>query len=344
MTALTPVADSATSPPPRGVVVIGASAGGLQALTDAAASLPADLPFAVLVALHMSPSVPSVLAKIVDRSGPLPARTATHDGVLQEGHIYVAVPDHHLMVLDHKMVLSEGPTENSYRPAINALFRSAALAYGPRAIGVLMSGVLDDGVLGLAAIRARGGITIAQEPDNALFADMPLNALAAGVVDERVPADGLGRLLLKLAEREFEETLMEPDPKMELENKIAMGPRFSTSFDSELLGPPSGYICPDCNGSLVSVSDTSFRCRVGHAWTPDALLLARDAEVENALWVALRSLQEKARMSRKLAANVEHGTLFDRYTALAEEAERAVQVLGEKLTAAYSDSDAEDAG
>jgi two-component system chemotaxis response regulator CheB len=344
MTALTPVADSVTSPPPRGVVVIGASAGGLQALTDAAATLPADLPFAVLVALHMSPSAPSVLAKIIDRSGPLPARTAVQNGVLQEGHIYVAVPDHHLMVLDHKTVLSEGPTENSYRPAINALFRSAALAYGPRAIGVLMSGVLDDGVLGLAAIRARGGITIAQEPDNALFAGMPLNALAAGVVDERVPADGLGRLLLKLAEREFEETLMEPDPKMELENKIAMGPRFSTSFDSELLGPPSGYICPDCNGSLVSVSDTNFRCRVGHAWTPDALLVARDAEVENALWVALRSLQEKARMSRKLAANVGHGTLFDRYTALAEEAERAVQVLGEKLTAAYSDADAEDAG
>lgn len=341
---MTDTAAAAEIAPPRGVVVIGASAGGVQALTDVAASLPADLPFAVLVALHLPPTAPSVLAKIVDRSGPLPARTAAHHGVLEEGHIYVAVPDHHLLVLDHKTVLSEGPTENGYRPAINALFRSAALAYGPRAIGVLMSGVLDDGVLGLAAIRARGGITIAQEPDNALFADMPLNALAAGVVDERVQADGLGRLLLKLAEREFEENPMKPDPKMLLENKIAMGPRFSTTFDSELLGPPSGYTCPDCNGSLMSVSITSYRCRVGHAWSPDALLQARDTEIEGALWVALRSLQEKARLSRKLAATVEHGTLFDRYTAVAEEAEHAVQVLGERLTEAYSDSEIDDVG
>ncbi|CAN5336921.1 chemotaxis protein CheB [soil metagenome] len=342
MTETAPIADGAKSAPPRGIVVIGASAGGVEALTGVAASLPADLPFAVLVVLHMPPSAPSVLAKILDRSGPLPAHTAAHADILEEGHIYVAIPDHHLLVFDHRTVLSEGPTENGFRPAINALFRSAALAYGPRAIGVLMSGVLDDGVLGLAAIRARGGITVAQDPDDALFADMPANALAAGVVDERVQADGLGCLLLKLAEREFEEGEMDLDPKMVLENKIAMGPRFSTTFDSELLGPPSGYVCPDCNGSLMSVSNTSYRCRVGHAWSPDALLRARDVEVENAMWVALRSLQEKSRLSRKLAANVGHGVLFERYTALAEEAERAVQVLGERLTEAYTDPDVED--
>lgn len=325
-----------TTAPPRGVVVIGASAGGVQALTDAAASLPPDLPFAVLMAIHMPPTAPSVLAQIVNRRGPLPAHRATHDAVIEEGHIYVAVPDHHLMVLDHRTVLSEGPTENSYRPAINALFRSAALAYGPRAIGVLMSGVLDDGVLGLAAIRSRGGFTIAQEPEDALFADMPLNALAAGVVDERVAADGLGRLLLKLAERGFEEHTVDPDPKMLLENKIAMGPRFSTTFDSELLGPPSGYICPDCNGSLMTVSESSYRCRVGHAWSADALLRARDVEVESALWVAVRSLQEKARLSRRLAANVGEGPLLARYLGLAEEAEHAVRVLGERLTDEYA--------
>jgi two-component system chemotaxis response regulator CheB len=344
MTEPPPVAEDHGTLPPRGVVVIGASAGGVQAVTEAAASLPADLPFAVLVALHMPASVPSVLAKILDRCGPLPAHTAAHGDILREGRIYVAIPDHHLLVLNHHTALSEGPTENGFRPAINALFRSAALAYGPRAVGVLMSGVLDDGVLGLAAIRARGGITVAQDPADALFAAMPVNALAAGVVDEQVEAGGLGRLLLKLAEREFEEKVMDPDPKMELENKIAMGPRFSTTFDSELLGPPSGYICPDCNGSLMLVSETSYRCRVGHAWSPDALLRARDVEIEGALWVALRSLQEKSRLSRKLAANVGQGPLFERYTALAEEAEHAVKVLGERLTAAYSDSEAEDVG
>jgi two-component system chemotaxis response regulator CheB len=332
------------TPPPRGVVVIGASAGGVEALAAAVPSLPADLPFAVLVALHMPPTAPSVLARIVDRHGPLPASTATDGATLQEGRIYVAVPDRHLMVLDHHAVLSEGPTENGFRPALNTLFRSAALAYGPRAVGVLMSGVLDDGVLGMAAIRARGGVTIAQDPDDALFGDMPKNAVAAGVVDHQIPADELGGLLVKLADREFEEKDVEPDRKMELENRIAMGPRFSTSFESESLGPPSGYICPDCNGSLMTVSESSYRCRVGHAWSADALLRARDVEIEGAMWVALRSLQEKARLSRRLAANVGGGVLFARYTALAEEAEHAVQVLGERLTDAYPGTGVEDVG
>lgn len=125
---------------------------------------------------------------------------------------------------------------------------------------------------------------------------------------------------------------MEPDPRMELENRIAMGSRFETNFEAEALGLPSGYTCPDCNGSLMTVSDNNFRCRVGHAWTGDALLGARDTEIEGALWVALRSLQEKAKLSRKLAATVGPGALSQRYTTLADEAERAIAVLGRRLS------------
>ncbi|RDH74976.1 chemotaxis protein CheB [Mycolicibacterium moriokaense] len=315
----------------HGVVAVGASAGGVEALNKMAASLPTDLPYAVLVALHIPPGGPSVLARIIDRSGPLPAETATEDTRLEPATIYVAAPDRHLMVYDHRAMLSEGPTENGHRPAINTLFRSAALTFGPRAIGILLSGVSDDGVLGAAAIRSRGGTVVAQRPEDALFATLPMNALQAGVVDCQAAASDMGSLLKQMADREIEEVTVEPDITMEVENRIAMGRRFDTSFDSESLGPHSGYTCPDCNGSLVALAENSYRCRVGHAWTTDSLLQARDNEIESALWVALRSLQEKAKLSRKMADTVGPGMLAKRYRQLAEEAEHAQDVLGSRL-------------
>ena len=231
-----------------GVVAAGASAGGVEALTQFVAGLPPDLPCGVLIVLHMPASAPSVLAKILDRSGPLPSQTAVDGAVIEPGRIYVCAPDRHLLAADGHVMLSQGPTENGHRPAVNALFRSVALSFGPRAIGVLLSGVLDDGVLGAAAIRSRGGTTIVQTPSDALFAAMPINAIEAGVADHQAAASDVGAVLMKLFEREIEVRDMEPDRAMELENRIAMGNRFSTSFDSENLGPHSGYICPDCNG------------------------------------------------------------------------------------------------
>lgn len=151
------------------VVAVGGSAGGVEALTHFAAGLPTDLPYAVLVALHMPAGAPSVLARILDRNGPLPAAQAVDGAPLMSGTIQVAVPNRHLLVDGNRIALSEGPTENGHRPAINALFRSTALAYGQRAVGVLLSGVLDDGTLGCAAIQSRGGTTIAQSPGDALF-------------------------------------------------------------------------------------------------------------------------------------------------------------------------------
>ncbi|VAZ86321.1 Chemotaxis response regulator protein-glutamate methylesterase [Mycobacterium persicum] len=315
----------------RGVVV-GASAGGVQALRCLASGLSPDLPYAYLVTLHLPPGAPSVLAQILDRSGPLPAVPAEHGAALQQGRIYVATPDRHLLVSDHRVVLSQGPTENGHRPAINALFRSAALAFGPRAIGVLLSGVLDDGVLGLAAIRARGGTTIGQTAEDALFPSMPTNARHAGVLDREAAAADIGAVLKELSHREIKELTMEPDIALELENRIAMASPFSTDFDTQQLGTASGYTCPDCHGSLVSIGEGHYRCRVGHAWTADALLTARD-EIEGALWVALRSLQEKARLARHLADKAGHGPVFRRYSARAEGTERALAVLSQRLSA-----------
>jgi two-component system chemotaxis response regulator CheB len=325
-----------------GVVAIGASAGGVEALTQLAAGLSADLPYAFLVALHLPPAAPSVLARIVDRRGPLPAVTAEQGTELEPAHIYVAVPDHHLLVDDHRVVLSRGPRENGHRPAINALFRSVALAFGPRAIGVLLSGVLDDGVSGLGTIQARGGVTIGQTPDDALFPAMPTNAAAAGVLDHQASAADVGTLLKELAGRDTTRTNTEPDITLELENRIAMASHFATQFDAADLGPASGYTCPDCNGSLAAVGDDYFRCRVGHAWSPESLLVARDDEVETALWVALRSLREKAGLARKLADQVGHGLMHRRYTQIADEADRALAVLSERLgwlTTHHGDAD-----
>ena len=291
----------------RGVVAIGASAGGVEALSNLAGGLLPELPYAYLMVLHMPCGVPSILSRIIDRNGPLPAVTAEHGGELQPGRIYVARPDHHLLVDDGRVLLSQGPTENGHRPAINTLFRSVALAFGPRAIGVLLSGVLDDGVLGLAAIRSRGGTTIGRSPDDALFAAMPASARAAGVLDYEAAAADIGEVLGKLSHRDIEE-----------------------------LGPASGYTCPDHNGSLVALGAGSFRCRVGHAWTQDALLAARDEEIENALWIAVRSLQEKAKLARRLAETAGHGQLFGRYIGPAEETERALSVLSQRLSASGS--------
>lgn len=318
----------------RRIVAVGASAGGVEALSKFVAGLPADLPHPVLVVLHLPVGASSVLARILDRRGPLPARTAVDGARLEPGVVFVAAPGRHLLVEDDRMLLTDGPTENGHRPAINALFRSVALAHGPRAVGILLSGVLDDGVLGLAGIRSCGGTTVAQSPADALYPDMPHNALAAGVVDHELPAAEIGELLARLPARHPAEQPGEPDPRMKLENQIAMAGRFTTDFDAEALGTPSSYSCPDCNGPLVTVNGSQYRCRVGHAWTADALLRARDREVENALWVAIRSLEEKATLSRRLAKEVPPGMLHDRYTALTEEAERAIAVLGDRLSTA----------
>jgi two-component system, chemotaxis family, protein-glutamate methylesterase/glutaminase len=243
------------------VVAVGASAGGVEALTDLAAGMPPDLPCAVLVVLHIPPGSQSVLARILDRSGPLTAVAAADHAPLREGIIYVAEPNKHLLVRDGHVVLSDGPTENGHRPAINTL------------------------------------------------------------TDYEVTAAEIGNLLAALAKRDFEEPTMERDAKPELENRIAMARRFSTRFDAEALGPPPGDVCPDCHGFLQEVSEGNYRCRIGHAWSADALLLARDEEVGSALWVTVRSLREKCRPARRMADTVGSGRLYKKYSAIADEAQ-----------------------
>lgn len=319
----------------RGVVAIGGSAGGVEALSQVAAGLPADLPFAVLMALHFPAHAPSVLADIIDRRTPLPAVTAQDGMQLAPGRIYVAVPGRHLLTSDHRIVLSHGPTENGYRPALNALFRSVAVVFGPRAIGVLVSGVLDDGVLGLAAIRARGGTTICQAPDDAMFSAMPRNALTAGVVDRTARAADIGAVLAELAARGDPTGGAPLHPVLEAENRIAMSSRHDSTTSAEIFDQPAGFTCPDCSGSLLIAGPDHFRCYVGHAWTTEALLDAQDREVERALWTAIQSLVEKSRLAHRLADKAASSAVKQRYIGLARETDRALALLRDKLQSVH---------
>lgn len=321
----------------RTVVGIGASAGGVRALCELVAGLPATLPFAIAVVLHMPSGAHSALASILDRVGHLRARPVVSGEEARPGVIYVGVPNCHLVLDAGRFFLTDGPTENGHRPAINATFRSLAVDAGANSVGVLLSGVLDDGVLGLAAIKSRGGTTIVQEPADAMYPGMPNNAIAAGVVDHIVTAHGVGQLLVRLAAEDVDNVTESIDPHLEVENRIAMGSRFTYRFDPDQLGLPSGYTCPDCAGSLIELTKGNFRCRVGHAWSADALLNAQDSDIERALWVALRTLDEKGKLSATLAERAANsgGLVAGRYAAAAQEAMHAAQVIREHLALLY---------
>ncbi|MEV4313878.1 chemotaxis protein CheB [Actinocrispum sp. NPDC049592] len=328
------------TPQHRDLVVIGASAGGVEALKALVAGIPPDLPAAVVVVLHLPAGGTSALAQILRRFGPLPAVTAASGMPIARGKVYVAPPDHHLLVLEDQLVLSHGPTENGHRPAINALFRSAAVAFGPRVTGMLLSGVLDDGVAGLVAIRDRGGRTIVQDPRDALYPGMPTSALSHLTPDHVLTTSQMGDVLLKLAREEVDAGESPPAPAgMSLENGIALDEHHrAADYQAEGMGEHSGLTCPDCQGSLseLAAGNGWFRCRVGHAWSEEALLSAQGDVFERALWTALRSLDEKASLSLKMRdAAIERGNFrtAERYALTAEEATEAADVLRGRLTA-----------
>jgi two-component system chemotaxis response regulator CheB len=290
--------------PGRDIIVVGASAGGVEALGQLVRGLPADLPAAVFVVLHVPPHGTSVLPNILRRLGPLPAEHAKDDETIRPGRIYVAPPDFHMLIKNGSIRLARGPTENSHRPAIDPLFRTAARRYGRRVIGVILSGVLDDGTAGLQAIKHRGGLTVVQHPDDALYAGMPQNALDTVAVDSAEPAADLGPLLARLTAEPLP-PMAEPvvSPEMEMETDMAEL-ELDALQSMEHPGRPSAFACPECNGVLWEIHEgdlVRYRCRVGHAWSPDSLLAKQSDSLEAALWTALRALEERAALATKMA-------------------------------------------
>ncbi|MCW2631291.1 MAG: two-component system, chemotaxis family, response regulator CheB [Pseudonocardia sp.] len=290
-----------------GVVAVGASAGGVEALRWLVSGLPPHLPAAVLVVLHIPRDSPSALPGILDRAGPLPAVPATHGARLRRGTIYVAVADHHLLIRDGHIELSRGPTENGHRPGVDPLFRSAAVAYGPGAIGVVLSGSRDDGAAGLSAIVDRGGTAVVQDPADALHSSMPVNALQHVHTEHVLPAAKIGPLLGELVGEGYRQTEpAAPPPLLAAEN--AMASLSPTTTDEVPSARPSGLSCPSCQGVLFELEGEPvprYRCRVGHAWSPGSLAAEQAAAVDESLWEALRTLEESAVMNDKLAGVAE---------------------------------------
>ena len=321
--------------PDHDIVVVGASAGGVEALVGLAAALPADLPAAVFVVLHVPATGTSALPGILTRHGPLLASHVKDGEPIEHGHIYVAPPDHHLLVRQGHVHLSRGPRENGHRPAVDPLFRSAAREYATRVVGVVLSGALDDGTAGLLAIKSRGGIAVVQDPEDALYSGMPGNALQVVEVDHVVPAGAIGELLARLVT----EPAGEPPGPVPADMKVEVEVEgFSLeAMEGEHPGEPSGFSCPDCNGVLWGIQDGGmqrFRCRVGHAWSPESLLARQSDSLEAALWIALRSLEERAALARRLAEPARdrgHRITATRFEEQASEAQNAARVVRDLL-------------
>jgi two-component system, chemotaxis family, protein-glutamate methylesterase/glutaminase len=319
----------------HGIVVVGASAGGVEALADLAASLPGDLSAAVFVVLHLPATGTSALPEILHRHGPLPAAHVRDGEPIRPGRIYVAPPDHHVLLRTGHVHLSRGPREHGHRPAIDPLFRSAAREYSTRVIGLVLSGALDDGTAGLLAIKSRGGIAVVQDPADALYPGMPSNALEHVPVDHVLPATSMGELLARLV-ADPAEPPSDPAPTgMQVE--VEMEGFSLEAFEGNHPGRPSGFSCPDCNGVLWQIRDGDlerFRCRVGHAWSPEGLLTQQSEALEAALWVALRSLEERAALARRLAEPARqrgHSITATRFEEQAAEAQQAARLVRDLL-------------
>jgi two-component system chemotaxis response regulator CheB len=287
--------------PGHDIIVIGASAGGVEAISRIVSGLPADLRAAVFVVLHVGRG-PSVFPEILTRAGRLPATHPEDGEPLRLGQIYVAPPDHHMTLEGNTIRVTKGPTENGVRPAVDPLFRSAARSFGPRVVGVIASGSLDDGTAGLSAVKQAGGVTIVQDPSEAAAPGMPRSALAVVRVDhvltlERMPARVV-ELTTEAAPRRPANGLAVPVLEADC------GPQPIVLQEEDRPGHLAVVTCPECNGNLwedESGGVLRFRCRVGHAYSSESMVAAQTESVDRALWAALRALEERAALTRKLA-------------------------------------------
>jgi two-component system chemotaxis response regulator CheB len=290
--------------PGHDIIVMGASAGGVEAISQLARGLPGNLPAAIFVVLHVPAHSPSMLPQILNRKGELTALHPADGEAIQRGRIYIARPDYHLLIEPGRIRLVRGPRENGHRPAVDPLFRTAARAYGPRVVGVVLSGTLDDGAAGLAAIQQCGGVTVVQDPDDALYPGMPRSALEVTAVDHTLPVAVIAGLLDRLAREPISDPAGSPlSNGMEMESQMAAF-NMDAIEDEDRPGRPSGFACPDCGGALWELTEGDlirFRCRVGHAWSANGLVAEQSESIETALWTALRALEERASLCTRVA-------------------------------------------
>ena len=311
--------------PGHDIIAVGASAGGVEALSKLVSALPAGLPAAVFVVVHIPAESISVLPQILSRAGPLRATHAEDGEDIATGRIYVAPPDRHLLIKAGHVRVVAGPRENRHRPAIDPLFRSAARLYATRVIGVVLTGAGDDGVAGLRAIKNRGGIAIVQDPADAAYPALPRNALDFIAADHVPSLDQLPSLLDRIVREPAQPPATPVSPRLQKETQYAEVD-LDTIEDDDKPGHPSAFSCPDCGGVLWELEGEDllrFRCRTGHSYTANALAEEQDDHAEKALWAAFRNLEEQAHFARRSAARARragHARLAERFLARAEEA------------------------
>jgi two-component system chemotaxis response regulator CheB len=290
--------------PEQRIVVIGTSAGGIDALLATLPEIPPDFPAPILVVVHIPATAPSLLATILGRHARVRVEEAADRTKWKNGVLYVAAPDQHLTVEDGMIRSTRGPRENRHRPAIDPLFRSAALHFGPRAIAVVLTGSLDDGTGGAVTIKHMGGLVVVQEPSTALFPSMPSSVLEQVEADAIVTLENLVPTLVQLVHGPVPKHRAAPGRDLDLEVRMAKLEPEALN-EEERPGKPSPYSCPDCGGVLWEIADeghfTRFRCRVGHAFAPETMIAAQGDVLEEALWTAVKTLEETVRLSHRLA-------------------------------------------
>jgi two-component system chemotaxis response regulator CheB len=316
----------------RDIIVIGASAGGVEAVGDIVGALPPDLAAAVFVVVHFPSHVTSVLPRILTRRGGLGAVHAENGAPIELGCVYVAPPDRHLLVERGHMRLVRGPRENAARPAVDPLFRSAARAYGARVIGVILTGNLDDGTAGLFAVKSAGGTAVVQDPSDAQYAGMPNSAVQHVAVDHLLPLAGIAPLLTRLVGSPVEEK--GPGPvAQEQSAEVPISEMDRKALEGDRAGVPAEYACPECHGTLWEVKEGAmvrFRCRVGHAYSMETLLAEQASSMDAAVWAAYRALEERAALTERMAQRMgERGqpALAHRYIEQTREARERAELI-----------------
>lgn len=317
------------------IVAIGGSAGALDPLREIVRALPEKYRGSIFIVLHASYDAPNLMPQLLAQFTQLPVTVPEDKERFRHGHIYVAPPDFHLLIEDGRVRVTRGPRENRHRPAIDPLFRSAAKSCGERVIAVLLSGALDDGTAGFLAVKIRGGVTIAQDPNEAMFPSMPLNAIQHAGADYVLPAAEIAATLADMAEaRNTPESPTRESSMSENVEKEAKKANLEVDANAEAReGRPSVFACPECHGVLWEVENGEilrFRCRVGHSYTAQSLRVALSEASEEALWMAMRALDEKADLLRRVAARSPSG-LAARQLEEAESLEKHARQIREML-------------